>query len=335
MAEDWAIDVRKYAPDADDGVIAAIVRYCGIALRSRDASLVSFTDPEETDRVRENYCKKKLALTEPDGVIDSAIAAVGARMAGDTTRNRVTVYYLLAEHFGKLGLFGAGALPDVEPALPMMAAPLPEPLMAAPLPLAAASDSGRRGVAATGWGEYLPLLLLVLGGAALLWYLTHKKPAPVPIVAPVAVTALVAAVPAPPGADVIGSEVDGAPMVSVYFDTAKSDIDPKFEAISGPIRTYISTHPANHLQVSGFNDPRGDAAMNAELSKNRAFAVRDALAKLGVSITAITLVKPIDTSDDAGSLAQARRVDVTVEDGAAPVAEAAPAVAADAAVAKP
>lgn len=27
MAEDWAVDVKKYVPDADDGVIAAIVKY--------------------------------------------------------------------------------------------------------------------------------------------------------------------------------------------------------------------------------------------------------------------------------------------------------------------
>jgi hypothetical protein len=62
MAEDWSIDVKKYVPDADDKVIAAIVRYCGIALQNRDSSLVSFTDKAETDRVRENYCKKKLCL---------------------------------------------------------------------------------------------------------------------------------------------------------------------------------------------------------------------------------------------------------------------------------
>ena len=43
-----------------------------------------------------------LGLTDPDSVLDSAIAAVGERMKADTTRNRVTVYYLLASHFGRL-----------------------------------------------------------------------------------------------------------------------------------------------------------------------------------------------------------------------------------------
>ena len=104
MAEDWAVDVKKYAPAADDTVIAAIVKHCGIALRTRDASLVAFSDKKETDRVRDGYCRKKLALTESDAVVDKAIADVGKVMKADRTKNRVTVYYLLAEKFGKLDL---------------------------------------------------------------------------------------------------------------------------------------------------------------------------------------------------------------------------------------
>ena len=109
MAEDWAIDVKKYAPDADDAVIKGIVRYCGIALTKRDSSLVSFTDPKETARVRDGYCRKKLGLTDPDAIVDAAIRQVGERMSGDTTRNRVTVYYLLAEAFDKLAVFAPKA----------------------------------------------------------------------------------------------------------------------------------------------------------------------------------------------------------------------------------
>jgi outer membrane protein OmpA-like peptidoglycan-associated protein len=74
-------------------------------LRTRDASLVSFSDKAETDRVREKFCRKKLALEDSDAVIDAAIASVGERMSDTRTRNRVKVYYLLADHFGKLGLF--------------------------------------------------------------------------------------------------------------------------------------------------------------------------------------------------------------------------------------
>lgn len=102
MPEDWVADVKKYAPNADSKAIAGIVRYCGIALQKRDSSLVSFTDKEEVARVRTNFLKKKLRLSDPDAELDKAIKAVGDQMKGDRTKNRVTVYYLLADHFGKL-----------------------------------------------------------------------------------------------------------------------------------------------------------------------------------------------------------------------------------------
>jgi hypothetical protein len=106
MASDWAADVKKYAPEADDKAIAGIVRYCGIALRNRDSSLVSFGDDEEVARVRNNFLKKKLALTLPDAELNEAIAKVGEKLQSTRAKNRVTVYYLLADHFGKLSMFG-------------------------------------------------------------------------------------------------------------------------------------------------------------------------------------------------------------------------------------
>jgi hypothetical protein len=106
MAVDWASDVRKFAPDAKDAVIAGIVKYCGIALSRRDSSLVSFTDAKETARVRDNFLKKKLGLTQPDAELDKAIAATAEKLKGSRTKNRVTVYYLLADHFGRLSAFG-------------------------------------------------------------------------------------------------------------------------------------------------------------------------------------------------------------------------------------
>jgi hypothetical protein len=48
------------------------------------------------------FLKKKLGLNAPDAELDKAIMAVGDNMKGDRTKNRVTVYYLLADHFGKL-----------------------------------------------------------------------------------------------------------------------------------------------------------------------------------------------------------------------------------------
>ena len=130
MATDWAADVKKYDAKADDATIGGIVRYCGIALRNRDSALVSFSDKAETDRVRNNFLKKKLGLTRSDAVLDAAIAKVGEQMKADRTKNRVTVYYLLASEFKALGQFvkaapAAKKAPATKTAAPAKAAAKP------------------------------------------------------------------------------------------------------------------------------------------------------------------------------------------------------------------
>ena len=74
--------------------------------KSANSSLVSITDKNEVAQIRTNFLKKKLGLTDPDAELDKAIKTVGDSMKGDRSKNRVTVYYLLAEHFGKLSVFG-------------------------------------------------------------------------------------------------------------------------------------------------------------------------------------------------------------------------------------
>ena len=63
------------------------------------------------------------------------------------------------------------------------------------------------------------------------------------------------------------------------------------------------------LVLSGFVDPSGDAAKNAELAKLRAFAVRDALKAAGVAERQNRAEKPEDLTAGATSAAEGRRVD--------------------------
>lgn len=97
---DYTSDIAKYTSSIDGKAVDAIVRYCGIALQSRDASLVSCTDSAEIDRIRKGFATKVLGLGEADA--DKAIAAVCDRMKADKTKHRVTFYYLLAETAGKM-----------------------------------------------------------------------------------------------------------------------------------------------------------------------------------------------------------------------------------------
>ena len=322
MAEDWLADVRKYAPHADEGVVAAIVRHCGIALQTRDASLVSFNDKVETDRVRESYLKKKLGLTDSDATLDAAITSVGHQVGANPTANRVTVYYLLTEKFHKLGLFGGTEVPAAT-VIPdrVVPPPRPEPVYTPPPPV----ETG----GGLGWLKWLIGLLILLGLLFFgLRYCSHH-PEPVPVTTDIATTeaaAPVAPVVIPTGAGVIAADQGGRPMLKIFFDTAHSEVTNDLTAAAANVTSYLDSHPGTKLAVSGYNDPTGNAAANAELSKHRAENVQTALEKLGVPADRIELVKPADTTPNGDTNAEARRVDVVVTDQA-PEAAAAPTAA--------
>ena len=106
--EAYAGDVRKYTKkERDVKHVAGIVRHLGIALQSVDASLVACGDKSERDRVRDSFLKNKLALTQADAELDKAVEDTCQRMSADPTKSRVTFYYLLAEKYDKLALFGS------------------------------------------------------------------------------------------------------------------------------------------------------------------------------------------------------------------------------------
>jgi hypothetical protein len=99
---DYAAEVKRYDSAASDEIIQKIVRHLGIALRSKDASLVSCSDKSELDRVREKWCMKKLGETDP-AQADAVIKSVCETMKGDRQKQRVTFYYLCAKEMDKLG----------------------------------------------------------------------------------------------------------------------------------------------------------------------------------------------------------------------------------------
>jgi outer membrane protein OmpA-like peptidoglycan-associated protein len=331
MAEDWLADVRKYAAHADEAVVAAIVKYCGISLQSRDSSLVAMSDAKERTLVRENYLKKKLGLTGTDAELDEAVVAVGQMMKADRTKNRVTVYYLLAQHFGLLGIFG-GASSSAAAGAAMaggavgLAAMAPAAASASPVGGGAAPQSHGGGGKARddfnlfGWGcgAVAAVLGAVIVAALLAWFISSRmgEPAAEPAVVVAAPAPAMPAAPAeviPEGAGVTAAERDGKPMLTVYFDTGKSDVTKDLAAAAAKVKEYVATNPGAKLAVSGFNDPTGNAAANAELSKKRAQAVGKALEATGIPAAAIELVKPAETTDTSGDNTNARRVEVVVQ----------------------
>ena len=93
-------DVEKFSGNVNNAAVDTIVKYCGIALRTRDASLVSCSDPDELGRVRDGFASKKLGLA--GDAADKTIAAVCEKMQDERQKSRVTFYYLLAEESGTM-----------------------------------------------------------------------------------------------------------------------------------------------------------------------------------------------------------------------------------------
>lgn len=97
---DYVALTSKYTSNVNTDAVNALVKYCGIALRSRDARYVAATDHNETDRIVKGYCAKKLGLDKEAAT--SAVAAAALKMKQTRMKNRVPFYYLIAEHAGKL-----------------------------------------------------------------------------------------------------------------------------------------------------------------------------------------------------------------------------------------
>jgi hypothetical protein len=93
---DYNADIKKYTSSVNAKAVAAIVKFCGIALRGKDSQWVSMTDDAEIKRVVNGFCSKKLGLDAKTAT--AAVKAVGEKMKEDKTKHRVTVYYLVAEH---------------------------------------------------------------------------------------------------------------------------------------------------------------------------------------------------------------------------------------------
>lgn len=99
---EYLTDVHRYDSRASADKVDRIVKHLGIALRSRDSSLVSCTDESELQRVVDNWCARKLGVTDA-AKARAAVDSVCEQMAKDRTKQRVTFYYLCASRLGRLG----------------------------------------------------------------------------------------------------------------------------------------------------------------------------------------------------------------------------------------
>jgi len=98
-------------------------------------------------------------------------------------------------------------------------------------------------------------------------------------------------------------------VVKFYFASGKADLAAgASEALADVVK---GAQAGRKVAISGFHDATGNAEQNAELAKQRALAVRDALMAAGVAEGQIELKKPEQISGN-GSDAEARRVEISL-----------------------
>jgi len=102
----YADDIKtKLGETPDMDFLRKVTIGCGPSIYNRDSSTVSGSDKSEIATVKNNFLIKKLGLADT-AELDSAIASVMEKYGkSNPNKYRAVVYYLLARHFNKEGVY--------------------------------------------------------------------------------------------------------------------------------------------------------------------------------------------------------------------------------------
>lgn len=121
---------------------------------------------------------------------------------------------------------------------------------------------------------------------------------------------------AAPVAAVVAGDSDIAPvgeaLAKVFFEVGSATLAAEAQAVVAKTVAALAAKPDGIVLLSGFHDLSGDPAKNAELAKQRASAVRDALVAGGVDASLVKLRKP-ESTVGSGSPEEGRRVEIRVQ----------------------
>ena len=129
-------------------------------------------------------------------------------------------------------------------------------------------------------------------------YVTGQNRAPAPVAAVVAEEPEIAEV--------------GEPLVKFYFESGKAELPAGAEDELAKVVAKLAEDPSRLVLLSGYHDETGGAAVNAEVAKARAVAVKDALIAAGLAADKVKMRKPAVTLGGTDP-AEARRVEVRVQ----------------------
>ena len=103
LVEKYATDIEGIGEKVDKTLLRAVAKSCGPSLYKRDTCLVAASDPKEVERVKKNFCIKKLGIKDTPK-LDEGIADV-LKGYKKRQKQRAVVYYLLVKKFRKGSVF--------------------------------------------------------------------------------------------------------------------------------------------------------------------------------------------------------------------------------------
>ncbi|TXI51326.1 MAG: sodium-translocating pyrophosphatase [Lysobacter sp.] len=133
-----------------------------------------------------------------------------------------------------------------------------------------------------------------------------------PAMSPPVQTAVPGVADAGVSANVAMADTAPKPFAKLYFGSGSAKLPADATKTLADVVDALKKDPNKRAVVSGFHDASGDAQANAELARQRAQAVQEALYAVGVAETAIDMQKPALTTGD-GDPNEARRVEVSVK----------------------
>ncbi|MDD3355196.1 OmpA family protein [Zoogloea sp.] len=145
------------------------------------------------------------------------------------------------------------------------------------------------------------VIALVIG---LTTYVTGQNRAPKAVEAAPAVAA--------PAEEVPEIVEVGEPLVKFYFESGETVLPAVAAEGIAKVVAQLGEEPAKIALISGYHDETGSAAVNGEVAKARALAVREALLAAGVAADRIAARKPAVTLGGVNP-EEARRVEVRVQ----------------------
>lgn len=103
----------------------------------------------------------------------------------------------------------------------------------------------------------------------------------------------------------------GEPLATIYFNPGASELANDSRGAIQKIWEATQLEPDSIVLISGFHDPSGDPARNAELARERALSAKAALLMAGVPEHRIVLRRPEEVP--GADMQEARRVDLRVQ----------------------